>query len=391
MSDVNDNSPTFSQELYEGTISEAATAGSLVFQRLSSAPLVVSAKDRDSGVNALLSYDIVEPRAAQLFAIDSNTGAVRTLAPLDREQLARVEFTVQVSDHGRLRRNSDQVARVSIVITDVNDSPPKFIGQLPYSASLLLPTFAGVAVVRVRAEDPDVDINSTLTYEITGGNGAGKFAIDRRTGWISVYDTDGLSGNNFYTLEIGVSDSKFSTATKVEIQLEKMMASGLAFAQDKYTGYVTENSTRGATTIVALNVLGTHLNEHVTFSILNPQGLFQVGSTSGVVQAIGQVPFDREVQPRYVIVVEARSERGDGEKPRIAHTRVEIEVTDINDNRPAFFNLPYYAVVSSEAPKGSVVTKVSSDRRDEFFFLSFFLFPFNYSQLALQRKHKQPI
>ena len=216
MSDVNDNSPTFSQELYEGTISEAATAGSLVFQRLSSAPLVVSAKDRDSGVNALLSYDIVEPRAAQLFAIDSNTGAVRTLAPLDREQLARVEFTVQVSDHGRPRRNSDQVARVSIVITDVNDSPPKFIGQLPYSASLLLPTFAGVAVVRVRAEDPDVDINSTLTYEITGGNGAGKFAIDRRTGWISVYDTDGLSGNNFYTLEIATT--KFDDAGIYSVQ-----------------------------------------------------------------------------------------------------------------------------------------------------------------------------
>lgn len=320
---------------------------------------MVTAKDRDAGVNALLSYDIVEPRAAQLFAIDSNTGAVRTLAPLDREQLARVEFTVQVSDHGRPRRNSDQVARVIVVITDVNDSPPKFIGQLPYTASVLLPTFAGVAVLRVRAEDPDVDINSTLTYDITGGNGAGKFAIDRRTGWISVSDTDGLSSSNFYTIEVSVSDGKFRTTTKVEMQLEKMLASGLAFAQDKYTGYVTENSTRGPTTIVALNVLGTHLNEHVTFSILNPQGLFQVGSTSGVVQAVGQVPFDREVDPRYVIVVEARSERGDGEKPRIAHTRVEIEVTDINDNWPAFFNLPYYAVVASESPKGSVVTKVN--------------------------------
>ena len=356
--DVNDNSPAFSQELYEGTISESAAAGSLVFQRLSSNPLVVTAKDADAGVNALLSYDIVESRAAKLFAIDSNTGAVRTLAPLDREQLARVEFTVQVSDHGRPKRNSDQSARVVIVITDVNDSPPKFTGQLPYTASLLLPTFTGVAVLRIRAEDPDSDVNSTLSYDITGGNGAGKFAIDRRTGWISVSNTDGLSSQNFYTLDVSVSDGKFKSSTKVEIQLEKMAASGLAFAQDKYTGYVTENSTRGATTVVTLNVLGTLLNEHVTFSILNPQGLFQVGSTSGVVQTIGQIPFDREVHPRYVIVVEARSERGDGEKPRIAHTRVEIEVTDINDNRPVFFNLPYYAVVSSEAPKSSVITKV---------------------------------
>lgn len=339
---------------------ESAAAGSLVFQRLSSAPLVVSAKDRDAGVNALLSYDIVEARASQLFAIDSNTGAVRTLAVLDREQMSRIEFTVQVSDHGRPRRVSDQVARVVIHIQDVNDSPPKFIGQLPYSASLLLPTFAGVAVLQVRAEDPDTDVNSTLHYEITGGNDDGKFTIDRRTGWISVADADGLATSSFFSLEVGVSDGKYTTAGTVEIQLEKMLASGLAFAHDKYTGHVTENSTRGPVTVVALNVLGTLLNEHVSFHILNPHGLFQVGATSGVVQTVGEVPFDREVQSRYVIVVEARSERGDGEKPRIAHTRVEIEVVDINDNRPVFFNLPYYAVVSVEAPKGSVITKVCS-------------------------------
>lgn len=337
---------------------ESSPAGSLVFQRLSSVPLVVSAKDRDAGVNALLAYDIVESRAAKLFAIDSSTGAVRTIGALDREQMSRIEFSVQVSDHGRPRRFSDQVARVLIHIQDVNDSPPKFIGRLPYSTSLLLPTFAGVAVLQVRAEDPDTDVNSTLHYEITGGNEGRKFVIDRKTGWISVADADGLASSHFFTLEISVTDGKYTTTTNVEIQLEKVLPSGLAFAQDKYTGHVTENSTRGPVTIVALNVLGTLLNEHVSFAILNPQGLFQVGATSGVVQTVGELPFDREVQSRYVIIVEARSERGEGEKPRVAHTRVEIDVMDINDNRPVFFNLPYYAVFSIDAPKGSVVTKV---------------------------------
>ena len=51
--DVNDNAPVFSQEVYEGTISEAAVPGSLVFQRLSSVPLVVSAKGRDAGVRTV--------------------------------------------------------------------------------------------------------------------------------------------------------------------------------------------------------------------------------------------------------------------------------------------------------------------------------------------------
>jgi len=84
----------------------------------------------------------------------------------------------------------------------------------------------------------------------------------------------------------------------------------------------------------------------------------QVGETSGVVKTNG-FSFDREKQDHYVIIVEARSERGDGEKPRIAHTRVEVNVTDINNNQPVFYNLPYYAVVSKEASKGAIVTKVS--------------------------------
>ena len=249
---------------------------------------------------------------------------------------------------------------------DINDSPPVFTGPLPYTATLLLPTYEGVTVVALTATDPDTDINSTLIYSITAGNKEGAFTVDPLTGRISVKDASALAGpNSYYALEVVVSDGKHKASTSVEVALEKMSASGLAFAQDKYSGFVTENSAQ-VVTIATLNVLGTLLNEHVTFSILNPQleGAFQVGITSGVVQTTGLAVFDRETQSRYVVVVEARSERGEGEKPRVAHTRVEVDVLDVNDNRPLFVNLPYYAVVSLEAPKGSVVTKVQAIDKD---------------------------
>lgn len=38
---------------------------------------------------------------------------------------------------------------------------------------------------------------------------------------------------------------------------------------------------------------------------------------------------------------------------------VNITVLDINDNCPMFVNLPYYAVVSVDAQKGDLITKVS--------------------------------
>jgi protocadherin Fat 1/2/3 len=37
---------------------------------------------------------------------------------------------------------------------------------------------------------------------------------------------------------------------------------------------------------------------------------------------------------------------------------VNVTILDINDNCPMFVNLPYYAVVSVDAQKGDVITKV---------------------------------
>ena len=361
--DVNDNAPVFQQDAYEGRIVESAATGSLVFgattANTAAKPLVISARDLDTGANALLSYDIVEAAAAALFTIDSNTGAVRTLAPVDREQQAVVEFSVQVSDGGKPRLQSERLARVRVVVVDVNDSPPVF-GETSYNATVLLPTYAGVAVLQVQASDPDTDMNSTLTYNLTGGNQDGKFAVDRKTGWISVANADGLIP--YYQLEVSASDGKFTSNAAVHVHLERIHASGLTFSQDKYAGLVEENSTR-LVTVAVLNVLGAVLNEHVAFSILNPRGYFQIGKTSGVVQT-NRVAFDRETRDTYVLVVEARSERGEGERARVAHTLVQVNVTDINDNRPVFLGLPYYAVVPVDAAKGSVVTKVHALDRD---------------------------
>ena len=213
-----------------------------------------------------------------------------------------------------------------------------------------------MVVLQVSASDADTGINSSLSYDFSSGNVEEKFVMDAKTGVISVATIDGLS--SYYLLEVSVTDGRFTTLAQVEIQLERIVASGLAFAKEKYTGSVVENTSR-TDTVATLNLLGTLLNEHVTFTILNgdPAGIFQVGATSGVLRTDGYT-FDREAKDFYVIVVEARSERGDGEKPRIAHTRIQVNVTDMNDNRPVFYNLPYYAVVSKEAPKGTLVTKV---------------------------------
>ncbi|XP_017769468.1 PREDICTED: fat-like cadherin-related tumor suppressor homolog isoform X4 [Nicrophorus vespilloides] len=350
--DKNDNAPEFLQAVYSGSISESAPVNSLILTN-SSDPLVIKAVDADSEVNALLHYDIVEILPRQYFHIDANTGAIRSIRLLDHETVDKFSFHVQVSDLGKPKLSSETTARVDITITDVNDCPPKFSHSL-YNVTLLLPTYKSVAVIQLNATDPDSRESTSLRYDIIDGNKLRIFGIDSRTGLITVLDPDNMKP--MHKLQVRVSDGKFSNVAKVYIRVEQSENSGLIFQKPVYEGNIVENSTK-PTTVCVVNVLGSALNEHLEFRILNPTNMFKVGLTSGVIQTTG-LRFDRETKDNYELIIEARSQMPDREKPRVAHVIVNVTVMDINDNCPMFVNLPYYAVVSVDDKKGSIIHKV---------------------------------
>ena len=350
--DRNDNAPRFLQALYSGEISEGASIGSLVLTN-SSTPLVIKAEDADSELNALLNYDIVEDLPRKFFHIDSSTGAIRTVMILDHETVPTFEFHVKVSDLGKPKLSSETTAKVIIVVTDVNDCPPKFLHN-DYNTTLLLPTYKNVAVLQVTAVDPDSTEGTPLRYDIIDGNKAHTFDIDSQTGFITVNNPEGMK--KFYLLHVRVSDGKYSSVAQVNVAVEESANSGLIFQKNVYEGTIVENSTK-ITTVAVVNVLGSALNEHIVFRILNPTDMFVIGPTSGAIRTTGK-RFDREIADNYELIVEAKSQMPEHEKPRVAHVIVNVTILDINDNCPMFVNLPYYAVVSVEAQKGDVISKV---------------------------------
>lgn len=326
-----------------------------------SEPLVIKAKDDDSEVNALLHYEIVEMLPKQYFNIDTSTGAIRTTRLLDYELHSKFTFHVQVSDLGNPKLSSDTTARIDIFVTDINDCPPRFSSPT-YNVTLLLPTYKNVAVIQLNASDPDSKEITTLRYDIIDGNKQGIFEINSANGLITILNPENMKSN--YRLQVRVSDGKFSNVAKVLIRVEQSENSGLVFQKQVYDGSVTENSTK-IVTVCVVNVLGSALNEHIEFRILNPTNLFTIGLTSGVIRTTG-VRFDREVKDNYELIVEARSQIPDRNKPRVAHVIVNVTVMDINDNCPMFVNLPYYAVVSVDDEKGSVIAKVHAIDMDSF-------------------------
>ncbi|GIX90248.1 protocadherin Fat 3 [Caerostris extrusa] len=252
---------------------------------------------------------------------------------------------------GKPRLSAIIPATVTIFISDINDCPPQF-EHPSYAATVLLPTHQGVVITSVKATDPDTVATTSIKYNIVSGNYGEKFAINEDTGEITVRNPEDM--NEEYQLVVSASDSEYEASSKVSIKVKESRAGTLHFSKSKYSAQVEENSAK-VVTVAVITVIGTALNEHLTFKILNPSDMFEVGSTSGVVRSRG-IPFDRELQSFYTLVIEVRSELTT--PVQIAHVLVEVTVTDVNDNPPIFVNLPYYSVVPMEAQKGYIVRKV---------------------------------
>ncbi|XP_060090931.1 protocadherin Fat 3 isoform X1 [Heteronotia binoei] len=353
--DENDNPPVFLFSQYRGTISEAAPINSIV-RSLGNNPLVIRATDADSNQNALLVYQIVESTAKKYFTVDSSTGAIRTIADLDHETIAHFHFHVHVRDSGNPQLTAESPVEVTIDVTDVNDNPPVF-SQAMFETILLLPTFIGVEVLKVKAADPDSEVPPEMTYSLIEGN-MEHFVIDSTSGVVTIKNNS-LSKDH-YMLIAKVSDGKFYSTAVVTIMVKEAMDSGLHFTQNLYSTSISENSTN-ITQVAVVNAVGNRLNEPLKYSILNPGNKFKIKPTLGVIQTTG-IPFDREEQELYELVVEASREL---DHLRVARVVVRVHIEDINDNAPVFIGLPYYAAVQVEADPGTLIYRVTAIDKDK--------------------------
>ncbi|XP_069022575.1 protocadherin Fat 3a isoform X9 [Embiotoca jacksoni] len=346
--DENDNPPVFQQLHYHGSISEVAPVNSVVLNSDDS-PLVIRATDADRNQNALLVYQIVEDTAKMFFTVDSGTGSIRTIANLDHETFATFHFHVHVRDNGRPQLTADSPTEVTIQVVDTNDSPPRFT-QNAYETVLLLPTYVGVEALQVSAIDPDKDVPAELTYSLTDGV-LEHFAIKPSSG-IIIVKNNSFSKERF-RFSVKVSDGKFSSTALVTILVREALDSGLSFTHNIYSSSIKENVSN-ITKVAVVNAVGNRLNEPLKYTLLNAGTRFRIRPTSGVIQTTG-IPFDREEQELYELVVETRREH---DRLHVARVMVRVQIEDINDNAPVFVGLPYYAAVQVEAEPGSPIFRV---------------------------------
>ncbi|XP_017135093.1 fat-like cadherin-related tumor suppressor homolog [Drosophila miranda] len=358
--DANDNVPHFLQTEYVGVLSESAEIGSYVLKLHDSANhhLTLQVADADVGINGMFEYHINDDFAKQFFKIDSTTGAIELLRPLDYETDSEYFFDVTVSDMGKPKLHSNTKAHVKIQVINVNDCPPVF-NERELNVTLFLPTFETVFVTQIKAYDAD---NDSLRFDIVDGNTDECFQIDKYTGVVTTRNFEILNNDNYqdYNLHVRASDGIYSAILIVKIKVVSTVDSNFLFKRDSYRFSAFENNTKVGT-IGLVNVVGNTLNENVEYRILNPTKMFDIGISSGALKTTGVI-FDREVLDMYKLFVEAKSILFDGlnSNVRRAVTSVYISVLDVNDNCPLFVNMPYYATVSIDDPKGTIIMKVKA-------------------------------
>ncbi|XP_006893802.1 PREDICTED: protocadherin Fat 2 [Elephantulus edwardii] len=349
--DENDNAPMFSKPTFVGQISEAAPLHSMVMDENNS-PFVIHATDGDKEANSLLVYKILEPEALKFFKIDPSMGTLTIVSEMDYESIPSFQFNVYVHDQGTPILYAPKPALVIISVRDVNDSPPRFLDPI-YEVAVLQPTHPGMELLVVRANDDDSEVN----YSIKKGNADEAVTIHPITGLISVLNPAFLVHSRELTIK--ASDGLYQDTALVKMTLTQALNTSLQFDQHVYRAAVKENL-KIKKALVILGVQGNHLNDTLSYFLLNNTDKFYMIRSSGVLQTRG-VAFDRERQDLHEVAVEVRDNRT---PQRVAQALVRVSVEDVNDNPPEFQHLPYYTIIQDGTEPGDVLFQVTATDQD---------------------------
>ncbi|VDN10584.1 unnamed protein product [Dibothriocephalus latus] len=182
---------------------------------------VIRATDADFGMNAAVSYSLTacpDENATLPFTIEARTGKVYTTQPLDREQQSTYCAMLTAVDAGIPPLSNSQ--RVTLLVLDVNDSPPVFVNNYNVSGAIVFEvseTFENEQVLKnflgqINATDADEGENSSLVFSLKSSQpsvGAGGRAIFRitRKGQLLVNGVLDREATEEYELVVVATDS----------------------------------------------------------------------------------------------------------------------------------------------------------------------------------------
>ncbi|MFO0817271.1 MAG: cadherin domain-containing protein [Pirellulales bacterium] len=330
---VNDNPPVI-------TSNGSGATGALNVAENNTAVTTVVAADADLPAQTL-TYSITGGADAAKFVIVGSSGVLTFAAapnfesPTDANGDNIYEVIVQASD-GTLT----DTQTLSVTVTAVNDNPPVITSNGGGATAAMNVAEDSTAVTTIVATDADLPAQ-TLTYSITGGADAAKFAIIGSTGELTFAAAPNFesptdaNGDNIYEVVVQASDGTLTDTQTLSVTVTAVNDSPPVITSNGggATGAlnVAENNTAVTTVVAADADLPT---QTLTYSITGGADAAKfviVGSTGELTFAAApnfESPTDANGDNIYEVVVQA----SDG---TLTDTQtLSVTVTAVNDNSP---------------------------------------------------------
>ncbi|XP_041500603.1 protocadherin beta-7-like [Microtus oregoni] len=353
--DINDNSPIFLDKEIPLKISESATPGAKF--------LLERALDSDVGTNSLRNYTI---SANAYFHIHVHDGGEGTIIPelvldqtLDREEIAEFTLTLTALDGGSPPRSG--TALVRILVLDINDNSPEFVQSL-YKVQSLENTPVGSLVVAVSARDLDTGNYGQIAYAFFYATERilQTFQINSTTGDLYLKGELNYEAIQTYSITIQAKDGGgLSGKCTVVVEVMDVNDNAPELLLSSLTSPIAENSPETVVAVFRIRDRDSGNNGKTMCSIPHDLPFILKPSVENFYTLVTETPLDRESQTEYNITITV-SDLG---TPRLTtqHT-ITVQVSDVNDNAPAFNQSSYTLFVQeNNSPALHIGTIIATD------------------------------
>ncbi|KAJ3580680.1 hypothetical protein NHX12_034266 [Muraenolepis orangiensis] len=334
--DINDNSPTFPSGTYTLKVAEHSANGTQVAN--------ITANDLDMMDQDQLTYRLLPESIGEYFGVMLHEGIVFVANSrlIDREVTSLYSATLQAKD----THNNTGTTILKIRLTDINDQPPVF-NKESYTVSVQEGKQLELQIGATDADEPETE-NSKIVFAIVPSPYSMNLTIDPNTGLLKNshgLDREAIDPEMQGRIELTVTatdqgEPALMSLVRVIIHVEDTNDNQPIFSRASYNFSVKEGAKGAFVGSVQAVDLDQDINfNRISFSILNGSfgnfiiRTFKYDAGYGAnITVDPDIVLDYEQLPnRFTLWVEAE----DLSQSK-AGAAVNIEVLDVNDERPVF-------------------------------------------------------
>ncbi|MEQ2213942.1 hypothetical protein XENOCAPTIV_024156, partial [Xenoophorus captivus] len=305
--------------------------------------------------------------SAEYIELNRERGVLLIKDRIDREALCG-DTTPCALHLQMILENPMELFRITVEITDINDNAPSFASsekRFEISESAIV----GSKFVLEKALDADIGVNGLQSYSLKPTNNFALKLENEADGSKKVemvlqkpLDREKEREISLLLTAVDGGQPRMTGTMQITVHVLDINDNAPVFTKSVYKTTLMENSPRGTSVItVSASDKDEGSNGDILYSITSSRqrssDLFQIDRKSGEVILTGEIDYEKAKLLQ--IDVEATDNGGLSDSSKII-----IDITDVNDNRPQIKILSKSESVLEDAPENTVTAMLSVNDPD---------------------------